>query len=57
MVELAIYLDEMGIAACGQHAREEGILIKIATLFELDQKATDGVFSNKGFWFNKTDRK
>lgn len=57
MVELANYLDEMGIAACGQHAREEGILIKIVALFEPDQKATDGAFSNRGFWFDKTDRK
>jgi len=57
VVELANYLDEMGIAACGQHAREEGILIKIVALFEPDQKATDGAFSNRGFWFDKTDRK
>ena len=56
-MEFANYLDEMGIAACGHHAMEEGILLKIVASCEPDQKATDGVFSNKGVWFDETDKK
>ncbi|XP_065883128.1 uncharacterized protein [Dysidea avara] len=41
VVELAKYLDDLGIGACGHQARELGLLFKIVASCEQDQKAAD----------------
>ena len=44
VVELAKYLDNLGIGACGHQAREQGLLFKIVASCEPDQKAADAFF-------------
>ena len=41
-------LDEIGIASCGHHTREQGILIRVFCSCEKDQQATMLTYCNEG---------
>jgi len=56
VVELAKYLDDLGIGACGHQAREQGLLFKIVASCEPDQKAADGCFSSGALGFDDDDK-
>jgi len=55
-VELAKYLDNLGIGACGHQVREQGLLLKIVASCEPDQKAADGCFSSGAFGFDDIEK-
>ncbi|XP_065882760.1 uncharacterized protein [Dysidea avara] len=56
VVELARYLDNLGIGACGHQAMEQGLLFKIVASCEPDQKAADGCFSSGALGFDDDDK-
>ena len=56
VVDCAKCLDEMGIGACGHQAIEHGILLKVVTSCQPNQKATLGSFVAQELYFNDETR-
>ena len=50
-------LDEIGIPACGHHAREQGILLKIFPSCQANEKAIIGCFAKEGVNISEKDNK
>ena len=56
VVDCAKCLDEMGIGACGHQARKHGILLKVVTSCQPNQRATLGKFlAQKAIIFDEKD--
>ena len=52
VTDCAKCLDGMGIGACGHEIREKGLLVKISASCRPCQKATYGMFSSKGIFYD-----